>query len=68
MRITVGIDDKIIEKLISLTNAKNKTKAINIAIEDFLKRKRKNNLLQLRGRLHLESDWKKLREGEISEK
>jgi len=67
MRITIGIDDKIMKELIVLTAAKNKTEAINIAILDYLKRRAKDNLLKMRGKLHLENNWKKLREAEAHE-
>ena len=67
MRITVGIDDDIMKELVLLTAAKNKTEAINIAIRDYLQRKAKMNLLNMKGKLHLENNWKKLREAEIHE-
>ena len=67
IRITIGIDDKIMKELILLTAAKNKTEAINIAIRDYLKRRAKVNLLKMRGKLHLENNWKKLREAEVHE-
>jgi Arc/MetJ family transcription regulator len=67
VRITIGIDDKVMKELVLLTAAKNKTEAINIAIRDFLQRKAKKSLLKMRGKLHLENNWKKLREAEIHE-
>ena len=67
MRITIGVDDKIMKELILLTAAKNKTEAINIAIRDYLKRRDRVNLLKMKGKLHLENNWKKLREAEVHE-
>jgi Arc/MetJ family transcription regulator len=67
VRITISIDDKVMKELVLLTAAKNKTEAINIAIRDFLQRKAKTSLLKMRGKLHLENNWKKLREAEIHE-
>ena len=67
MRITIGINDQIMARLLAVTEAANKTRAIQIAITEFLKKKGKSKLLQMKGRLHLENNWKKLREGELNE-
>lgn len=67
MRTTLNVDEKILDEVISLTGAKNRSQAINWVLEDFVKKKRLQRLLELRGSLHLENNWKELREMELNE-
>ena len=67
MRITVSIHNQTMEELLVLTNTKNKTEAVNRAISEFLRRESKGKLLSLKGKLHLENNWKILREAELHE-
>jgi metal-responsive CopG/Arc/MetJ family transcriptional regulator len=67
MRTTLNLDEKILDEIISLTGAKNRSQAINWVLEDFVKKKRLQRLLELRGSLHLENNWKELREMELDE-
>lgn len=67
MRTTLNLRDDIIKQVIKITGAKNKSQAVNEALEAYVREKRMQNLLGLRGRLHLEETWKKLREMELDE-
>lgn len=50
-----------------LTNAKTKTEAVNRALDEFIKRKRLEKLIRLRGKIHLSDNWGELRELEKNE-
>jgi len=67
MRTTLNIDDEILTEIVGLTGAKNKSQAINLVLHEFVKKKRLLKLLGLRGKLHLDNNWKRLRELELDE-
>jgi hypothetical protein len=67
MRTTLNIKDDTIKKVIQITGAKNTSRAINEALDVFIRERQIQGLLNLRGRLHLEDNWKKLREMELDE-
>ena len=67
MRTTLIIKDDIIKQVIELTGAKNKSQAVNQVLEAFVREKQTLKLLELKGKLHLEENWKKLREMEQNE-
>lgn len=67
MRTTLNMKDEIIDKVMLLTGAKNRSQAVNEALEHFIKEKRIKNLLELKGKLHLQEDWKEIRERELDE-
>lgn len=67
MRTTLNVDEKILEEVMDLTGAKNRSQAINLVLHEFVKKKRLQKLLDLRGTLHLENNWRDLREMELDE-
>jgi hypothetical protein len=68
MRTTLNINDDVINKITELTGAKNRSKAVNEVLELYIKEKRLNNLLSLKGKLHLDGNLHELREMELDEK
>jgi Arc/MetJ family transcription regulator len=54
MRITVHIEDGLFADLMRLTHATTKTQAVREALEEFVRLRRKEELLALRGRLEIE--------------
>ena len=67
MRTTLNIKDDIIKQVIELTGAKNKSQAVNQVLEAFVRERQTQKLLKLKGKLHLEANWKKLRDMELNE-
>ena len=67
MRSTINIKSNILEEVMHLTAAKNKSQAINEALETYVREKRMQKLLDLKGKLSLEENWKSLREMELDE-
>ena len=67
MRTTINIKSNILEEVMHLTAAKNKSQAINEALETYVREKRMQKLLDLKGKLSLEENWKALREMELDE-
>jgi Arc/MetJ family transcription regulator len=67
MRTTLNIKDNVIKQVLKLTNAKNKSQAVNEVLEAYVREKQTQKLLDLRGKLHLEDNWERLREMELDE-
>jgi len=53
--------------LLASTNIKNKTKAIELAIKDYLERKSVEDLISLSGKIHVDLEWQKEEEDELDE-
>jgi len=67
MRTTLNIDDLLIKKLLETTHEKSKTKAITIAIKDYLKKKHIKKILSYQGTLDIKNNWQQLEKEEIME-
>jgi len=65
MRTTLNLDDSLISDLLDCVNEKSKTKAITIAIKDYLKRQKIEEILACQGKLDIEDNWKNLEDVEM---
>jgi hypothetical protein len=65
MRATLNLPDPLIDDLLKVTGEKKKTKAICLAIEEYVRRRRKEKLLSLGGKINIDLDWQKLEELEL---
>ena len=67
MRTTLNIDDCLFHDLLNVTKAKTKTEAVRMALTEYLRMKRKEKILAMRGKMDIKDDWQKLRQREIAE-
>ena len=67
MRTTLNLKDDVLKKVIRLTGAKNKSQAVNQVLDAYIRERQLQNLLDMKGKLHLENNWEKLREMELNE-
>jgi Arc/MetJ family transcription regulator len=67
MRTTIHIEDGLFADLMRLTQAPTKTQAVRDALKEFIRLRRKEELLALRGRLEIEDNWRELRDLELEE-
>jgi hypothetical protein len=67
MRTTLNIEDGLFDDLMRLTQATTKTQAVRDALTEYIRLRRKEELLALRGRLEIEDNWRQLRESELKE-
>jgi hypothetical protein len=58
MRATLIIPDQLIEEVQRLTGQKTKTGAIVAVMEDYVRRKKVEDLLALRGKIQIDYDWR----------
>jgi hypothetical protein len=64
MRTTVTIEADALRDLVKLSHAKNKSRAVAVAIEAYLRRQRLQELLALRGQLTFDRTVLRLRHRE----
>jgi len=61
MRTTLDLDDRLMEALLARHPGESKTKAVEAAIEDHVRRKAVEGLLEMRGKLDIEDVSKEMR-------
>lgn len=62
MKITINIEDSIMGEILSLTGASTKIEAVNIALKEYVRLKRKQKLIGLSGKIRLTENWREIRE------
>ena len=67
MRATLNISDDLISEVQKATGEKSKTKAITIAMKEFIRQKKIKQLLALRGKIKIEDVTKELDKLELEE-
>jgi|APLow6443716910_1056828.scaffolds.fasta_scaffold197829_1 hypothetical protein len=65
MRITLNLPDGLLDELGKETGERNKTLLIRTALEEMLKRAKRERLLTLRGKLSLDIDFASWREKDV---
>lgn len=65
MRATLNISDELVSDVQKITGEKSKTKAITIAMREFIRQRNIKDLLALRGRVQIDYDWEKEEELEM---
>ena len=61
MRTIVDIEEGLLEELVKLTGEKSKNKALNKAIEEYVRRRRIEELRAMLGTIDLVDNWYELR-------
>ncbi len=67
MRTTLDIDARLLEDAVELSGEKTKTAAVEAALREYVRLRRKEMLLNLRGKVQIEDNWRELRQMEIDE-
>lgn len=65
MRATLNIPDDLLEEVQKICGEKSKTKAITIAMQEYIRHKKVKELIALAGKIEIDYDWKKEEEREI---
>ncbi len=65
MRATLNIPDELINEVQRLSGEKTKTQAIVTVMEEYVRRKKMEDLLALRGKISIEYDWEREEEAEL---
>jgi Arc/MetJ family transcription regulator len=69
MRTNIVLDDSLVKEALKYTRAKTKRELIHQALEEFVKSRRRLNLLDLVGKIEFAEgyDYKSLREGKSND-
>ena len=67
MRTTIDLDRKLLDEVVALTKERNKGKAVSRALEDFIRRRKVEELRALSGKIDLIDNWRELEELELEE-
>ncbi len=67
VRTTLDIDAELMDEAVRLSGERTKAAAVEAALREYVRLRRKELLLGLRGRLRLEEDWRELRDAELGE-
>jgi Arc/MetJ family transcription regulator len=59
MRATLNISDELISEVQKISGEKSKTKAITVAMKEYVKEKKIQGLIRLRGKIAIDYDWQK---------
>jgi hypothetical protein len=65
MRATLDIPESLIKDLLRVTGEKKKTKAICMALDEYIRSRRKEKLLALSGKVEFDLGWQKMEEMEL---
>jgi Arc/MetJ family transcription regulator len=67
MRTTLNLNEDLITESMELSGISNKTKVIELALHDFVRKMKRKKIKQSCGKLKLDVDIMKLREKELHE-
>jgi Arc/MetJ family transcription regulator len=69
MRTNIVLEDSLVKEALKYSRAKTKRELINQALEEFVKNRRRLNLLDLAGKIEFAEgyDYKSLREGKSND-
>ena len=65
MRITLTIDDNLVNQLMQITGQRKAATAIRRALDSYLQQSRRKKVLALRGQAQIPDNWPAMRELEI---
>lgn len=67
VRTTLEIDARLMEEAVRLSGKKTKAAAVETALSEYVRLRRKQLLLDLPGRITLAENWRELRDAELGE-
>ena len=62
MKTTTSLDSTVLEQLLTYTQAKTTKESIAKAIEEYIRFKQRQELLNCRGAVDIEDNWQQLRD------
>jgi Arc/MetJ family transcription regulator len=61
MKTTLNIPEDLITKAMSLSKYRTKTKTVIVALQEYVRQKKIENILEHQGKLQFEDTWEKTR-------
>ncbi len=62
MKTTISLDNAVLEQLLTYTQAKTTKESVAKAIEEYIRFKQRQELLNCRGAVDIEGNWQALRD------
>lgn len=66
MRATLNIPDTLLSEVQRIAGEKSKTKAVITAMQEFVREKKLERLLKLKGKIEIDYNWETEEEAEIA--
>lgn len=57
MRTNIVLDDALVEEAFALTNVRTKRELVHLALQEFVRQRRKRDLTELAGKVQLRDDF-----------
>lgn len=67
MRTTLDVDERLLEEASKLMGEKSKSKAVNKILEEYIRRRKIDELRALAGHIDLVDNWRELEELELKD-
>jgi len=67
MRTTLDLPQDALDELVNIAGVKTKAEAVTVAIEDYLRRAKREELKAASGKGRLADNWRELEEAELKE-
>lgn len=67
MRTTLDIDDTLLWEVSLLSRQKTRSSAVEAALREYVRLRRKEQLLSMPGQVRIEENWRDLRDAELDE-
>ncbi len=67
MRTTMDLDETLVDEVVELTGEKKRGKAVNVALLEFIRTKRLEQLRALAGHIDLDYDWEEEERKELED-
>ncbi len=61
MKTTLNIPEALIKKAMALAKHKTKTETVVLALQEYIRKKKIDNILSTEGKLHFDDTWEKSR-------
>ena len=61
MKTTLNIPEDLVKRTMKLSKSKTKTAAIITAMEEYVRRKKLEDIISMKGKLRFSDDWEKAR-------
>ena len=57
MRTTLNLNEDVINQVMHFTGTTNRSEAVNVVLEAYVREKKKQKILGMKGKLNLENTW-----------
>lgn len=67
MKVSIKVDTRLVKEVVELSGERTEETAVEAALREYVRSRRKELLLNLPGAIRLEEDWRELRDAELDD-